>query len=255
MASGGAFLEHYRMVLATADVETFVVGHESFVRELAVRIGDPLEDVDAGRRMGFIAFFSQCQRRYLALKERDASEEILGAANGNRYAVENMSNQFGRDVYDRVGDLRHMLRLRKCRNIVMVGCGAFPATLIWLSNHFPETRCTGIDVDHRCVEAAAQVTKAMRIENVQFETIDGSHYDFDGVDFVYVANQVIPKKAVLRQVGRSVSVSHVVVREPAPRGELLAEAVRYDLPSAFAIQGQGTESPTFLSYDLILRRA
>jgi len=252
MASGREFLEQHRTVLSSADAERFAARHENFVRELVGR-SDPTEDLDAGCRATFIAFFSHCQRQYLALKETEASEEILRAADGIR-SIESISNRFGRDVYSRIGDLRHMVEIPNCRNIVMVGCGAFPAALLWLRDHFPEARCTGLDLDSRCVERAAHVTSIMGIDNVQFEVVDGSHYVFDGVDFVYVANQVVPKKAVLQQIVRSSCVSHVVVREPTRKGELLAEAVRYDLPIEFAVHAQGEESPVFLSYDLILRR-
>jgi SAM-dependent methyltransferase len=250
--SGPEFLEHHRTRLSTVSSERFATAHESFVQELAGRDSDPTEALDKGQRAAYFAFFSQCQQRYLALKENEANKEI--ATNATRCGVDGMSNCFAREAYNRVGDLEQLVQIRDCQTIVMVGCGAFPATLLWLRDHFPGARFTGIDLDLNCVERAAQLTKAMGIETMEFKVMDGRHYDFEGVDFVYVANQVVPKKAVLQRIGRSRCVLHVVVREPTRKGELLAEAVRYDLPSDFAIQGQGGGSAAFLSYDLILRR-
>ena len=42
-------------------------------------------------------------------------------------------------------------------------------------------------------------------------------------------------------------------REPSPVGELLAEAVRPDLPSVF-VAGASTTASGLMSYDLLLRR-
>jgi trans-aconitate methyltransferase len=137
--------------------------------------------------------------------------------------------------------------------VVMVGCGAFPATLLWLRDHFPSVRYTGLDTNARCVATATKLTEAMGLE-MDFRVIDGSDYNFAGADFVYVANHVTPKKAVLEQVARSGNVMRVVVREPTRKGELLAEAVRFDLPEHFVVEREGVESPIFLSYDLLLRR-
>lgn len=255
MSSGVAFLERHLRTLSTASADRFAANHESFVRELAACRHDPADGLTADQRAAYIAFFSQCQRRYLAMKEDEASEEILAANDAATPHAGSMSSRFGRDAYERVRDLRDVIQLRDGQNVVMVGCGAFPATLFWLRDHFPDADYTGIDLNVGCVERAARVAKVMGIVNMRFEVMDGCHCDFEGVDFVYVANQVVPKKSVLQQISRCKCVSRVAVREPTRRGELLAEAVRYDLPSAFAIQYQGIESPAFLSYDLILRRA
>ncbi len=255
MSSGCNFLEQHQKRLSTVGEVEFVVAHERFVYELATRQDDPAEGLDANQRIGFAAFFSQCQRRYLAIKEREANEEMMAVLNGDNFtALENISNSFGRDAYERVSDLQSLIDFCTCRSVVMVGCGAFPATLFWLLDHHPGASYVGLDIDPRCIEKATEVIKAMGVDKIHFGTIDGSHYDFDGVDLVYVANQVIPKKAVLDQASRSDSVTHVVVREPTSRGELLAEAVRHDVPSGFVVENKGSESSTFLSYDLLLSR-
>ena len=248
MASGGHFLDHYRTKRSTVSGENFAATLESFVRELARRRDDPTEGLDSAERSHFPAFFSQCQRRYLAIKEKQESEAMMTVDGATVSAI--VDKGFGRDAYNRVADLIGMVPTY--RNLVMVGCGAFPATLFWLCDHFPRAHYTGLDIDARCVGTATKLTEAMGIA-MDFKVIDGRDYDFADADFVYVANQVAPKKAVLEQVGRS-GVTRVVVREPTRKGELLAEAVRYDLPEEFVVEGEGVESPIFLSYDLLLRR-
>jgi len=58
---------------------------------------------------------------------------------------------------------------------------------------------------------------------------------------------------VLEQIARSTSVRRVVVREPTRGGELLAEAVRFNLPSVFVADAAGVEVGIMM-YDLLLRR-
>ena len=168
-------------------------------------------------------------------------------------AVESISKGFGRNAYERVRDLKDMVDFRACHSVVMVGSGAFPATLFWLHDHFPHMQYVGLDIDTRCVAMATLLTKATGMNNIHFEVVNGSYYNFRGADFVYIANQVIPKRAVLEQISRRAGPLQVVVREPTRKGELLAEAIRHDLPSEFAIETAGTGSQDFLSYDLSLR--
>jgi trans-aconitate methyltransferase len=169
-------------------------------------------------------------------------------------ATENITKGFGRDAYERVSDLTDLIDMRTCHNVVMVGCGAFPATLFWLHDHYHEARYTGLDIDARCVDMANTLAEVMGLNDIDFKLANGSDYEYDGVDFVFVANQVVAKKAVLEQVSRSDSVGQVVVREPTRKGELLAEAVRYNLPREFVVMNEGAENSVFLSYDLFLRR-
>jgi hypothetical protein len=239
---------------AAATEERFVGAHEAFLDELAAIDDDVIERSGEGLA-AYADFFSRCQRRYLAIKEKEANDRMLAAIDGVACTVaERMTAGFGRDSYERVRDLKDMVDFGACREVVMVGSGAFPATLFWLHDHFPALRYTGLDVDAGCVEMASKLARAMGIDNMRFEVVDGSRFDFANADFVYVANHVTPKKAVLARISRSGSSAQVVVREPTRRGKLLAEAVCDDLSSAFVAQSSGIESRAFLSYDLLLRR-
>jgi hypothetical protein len=146
-----------------------------------------------------------------------------------------------------------LLKFRNCKNVVVVGSGAFPATLLWLRDNFPMVRYIGLDIDPNCVKMAAELVAALGFDNVHFRLFDGRQYDFSGIDFVYVANHVVPKKSVLERIADGRSVRQLVVREPTPVGELLAEAVKPDLPSVFVADVTGAVSG-LMSYDLILRR-
>jgi SAM-dependent methyltransferase len=248
------FLEVYWNHLSTVNEEAFVATYESFLRELVAE-RDLTHDLHPDARYVYAPFFTRCQRRYLAIKEKETYEKMMAVVDGATVsATENITKGFGRDAYERVSDLTDLTDMRTCHNVVMVGCGAFPATLFWLHDHYHKARYTGLDIDARCVDMAKTLAEAMGINDIHIKLANGSDYEYDGVDFVFVANQVVAKKAVLEQVSRSDSVGQVVVREPTRKGELLAEAVRYNLPREFVVINKGAENSVFLSYDLFLRR-
>jgi predicted O-methyltransferase YrrM len=246
--------EYHRERPLDLDDDRFVRLHEWFLRELSTI--DALADhVNDAERPSYQDLCSRCHKRYLAIKEAQANENLLATA--GKAATTTGENLSGRDrnAYDRVRDLRTLVDFRNCENVVMVGSGAFPSTLLWLRDNFPIMRYVGLDIDPSCVKMATELVTALGIDNVRFDVIDGRQYDFGGIDFVYVANHVVPKRAVLEQIARSTSVGQVVVREPTSVGELLTEAVRDDLPPVFVADAAGAASGQFLSYDLLLRRA
>ena len=249
-----AFLRQYHQEHPLdLDDERFVRLHEWFLHELSTipSFGDHLNDAE---RASYGATCSRCHKRYMAIKEAQANKNLFAiASDAGTPTGENLSGR-DRNAYDRVRDLRKLVDFRNCENVAMVGSGAFPSTLLWLRDNFPMLRYVGLDINPRCVKMATELVAALGIDNVHFELIDGRQYDFGSFDFVYVANHVVPKRGVLEQIARSTSVRQVVVREPTPVGELLAEAVRPDLPAVFVADAAGAASGQFLSYDLLLRR-
>ena len=260
--SGLAFLYQYLQEHPLdLDDDRFVRLHEWFLHELSTidEFADYLNDAE---RASYGAICSRCHKRYLAIKEVQANKNLLAIArNAEALTGENL-NGFDRNAYpalvgwrasNQPSNLRTLLDFCNCENVVMVGSGAFPATLLWLRDNFPMLRYVGLDIDPGCVKMATELVAALGIDNVHFELIDGRQHDFGGVDFVYVANHAVPKRAVLEQIAYSTSVRQIVVREPTPRGELLAEAVRPDLPPVFVADAAGAASG-LMSYDLLLRR-
>jgi|SRR6516225_9299608 hypothetical protein len=251
--SGLALLrEYYRQRPLDFDNDRFVKIHEWFLRELpTIALEDHLNETD---HTSYREFCSRCHKRYVGIKEAQANKNLLAVAKNAGTSSGQKLSGFGRMAYDRVCDLKTLVDFRNCKNATMVGHGAFPATLLWLHDHFPTIHYVGLDIDPSCVKMATELMAALGLDNVHFEVSDGRQYDFGGTDFVYVAAYVVPKRAVLEQIGRSPSVRQVVVREPTPGGgELLAEAVRSHLPSVFVADAAGAVRG-IMSYDLLLRR-
>ena len=272
--SGLAFLHQYHQEHPLdLDDDRFVMLHERFLHELST-IGTLADHLNATERANYGAICSRCHKRYLAIKEAQENKNLLAIARNAGTSTGESVSGFGRSAFPPLtttqlaafrsgrdfnpalkpsSSLRTLLDFRGCKNVVMVGSGAFPATLLWLSDNFPTLHYVGLDIDPGCVTMATELVTALGIGNVRFEPIDGRQYNYGSTDFVYVANYVVPKRAVLEQIARSTSVRRVVVREPTRGGELLAEAVRCDLPSVFVADAAGAEAGIMM-YDLLLRR-
>jgi hypothetical protein len=252
METAPTFLrEYYEQRPLDLDNDHFAEVHEQFLRELP-RI--TVADYNEIKHTSYRELCFQCHKRYVAIKEAQANKNPLAIARNAETPTGEKLSGFSRMAYDRVRDLRTLVDFRNCKNVVMVGSGAFPSTLLWLRDHFPMIHYVGLDIDPPCVKMATELVEALGFDNVHFKAIDGRQYDFGGIDFVYVGNYVVPKRAVLEQIARSSSVRQLVVREPTPAGgELLAEAVKSNLPPAFVADTAGAIGG-IVSYDLLLRR-
>ena len=181
-----SFLRQYQQENPSdLDDDRFVRLHEWLLRELST-IDTLANHLNAAERANYRAICSRCHKRYLAIKEAQANTNLLAiASHAGTLTSENLSGR-DRNAYDRVRDLRKLVDFRNCRNVAMVGSGAFPSTLLWLRDNFPTLRYVGLDVDSRCVNMATALVAALDIDNVHFELIDGRQYDFGSFDFVYV---------------------------------------------------------------------
>ncbi len=245
-------LRRHRVVLeASADDDAFVAAYRALLTDVsavgALRGDELARTVDAHAR-----FFRGVQQRYLAVEEAAAASALLASAgemrpDGRRWSA------FAEDAYRRVADLEQVEGFAAFRLVVSAGSGALPSTLLWMADHHPATSYVGLDVDPRCVDVATRLAARLRLSNVTFVHMDATAYDYTGADFVFVANQVRPKRTVLERIAATIARPvQVVVREPTPIGRLFAEPFG-DLPSGYRIERVGGASRAFLSRDVFLR--
>jgi hypothetical protein len=247
-----ARLADYRSRLLRARQDEFL----SLQEDLVGWLGTLPDDVTGGlgeRACQYETFFRTCQQRYLALRERQAADELLRAWDGKQRPEVGPWSSSGGAIYRRLAGLNELASLSNCTRFVMVGCGAFPATLIYAHLHCPKARIVGLDLDPGIFRVAQQVLHASRASRVDLRCHDASDFDYANSDVVYLANQVRGKRAVLSRVAETAGPeARVVVREPVGAGKLLAECVSDDPPPPFVMVRQGRASPQFLSRDVLL---
>lgn len=116
-----------------------------------------------------------------------------------------------------------------CRNLVMVGCGAFPHTLICAALTNDDLICTGLDYDNSSLVLAHKVRQHLGLTSrIHYVTQNGDVFDYHDHDLIIIANIVSPKAAVLKRVVyTSRKGAIVVVRNPVTFGEVLWDDAHY----------------------------
>jgi len=189
-------LADYRMRLTTTKEDEFLALHEEFIRWLANLEESSVEELE---QQDYLAkhqeFFTACQRRYLAVKERQEVNSLPGKSKTvNRSVGDRLMSGFGRNTYERVQDLCQMVDFSDCQRCVMVGCGALPATLFYLYDRYPKLEYIGIDIDSVAISTAKETLCLLGIEKICLVEADGSEFDYVEAGLVYIANQVSLKK-------------------------------------------------------------
>ena len=117
-------------------------------------------------------------------------------------------------------------------NFVMVGCGSLPITLIVFSSVYSKISFVGIDNSPEAIKKAIDLKQKFHIVNLDFNIIDGVNYDYNDVSTIFVANTVIQKNEVLKQIAMSAkSGTKIIIRNPVLSGNLLSEEVtQHNIP-------------------------
>src|ERR687886_230706 len=98
-----AILADYRVRLATTQEDEFLAVHEEFVSWLANLEESSLEELE---QQDYLTqhqeFFTACQRRYLAVKERQEVSSLLEKRKTvNLSGCERLMSEFGINTYER----------------------------------------------------------------------------------------------------------------------------------------------------------
>ncbi len=165
-----------------------------------------------------------------------------------------MLEDFGSRIYERVHDLFDQLELSSCRRFVMVGCGPLPGTLLNVMDNTCVAHIIGLDTDKVAVSTVNRLAERFGLDRLSAVHCDGSSYDYQDADTVYVANLVQGKTKVLCRIADTVkNGTDVVLRDPSSIGTILTEAGSKDLDSRYVITGDGELTSEFWSRHVFLR--
>lgn len=163
-------------------------------------------------------------------------------------------DDFFRDTYLRVEDMFGWADFTGCRQLVMVGSGPLPATLMHIAKNHPQIDLLGLDIDAEALLVGRQVVSLFGLGRIRLAKGDGLHHDYGGTQIVYVANLVSPKAGILQQIARTAAAGTLVVlRDPTESGRGQAEAGIDSLDPRLHLEGTGPESQRFQSRHVFLR--
>jgi hypothetical protein len=239
------------------DDDAFVPAWASVTREMVALARSPGVEVlesEAGQR--FHGRLAPYQRRHLALSERAEAQELLAApppTDGTVRAL--LATTFGRQTFDRLEETLRLVDFGAPCQVVVVGCGAFPAAALFFGERLADATIRALDVDRTAAGLAARVADKHGSDRLSVRCEDGRTHDYDGASAVYVVNQVTPKGPVLERIAATARPgTRVVVRDPFGPGRLLADSVDRSLPSPWRLAATGAVDPNFFSRHLVLVR-
>jgi len=99
-------------------------------------------------------------------------------------------------------DLR-LANLSNIKKIVMVGCGPFPDTLLYLYENTNIPELIGLDYNEEAIFISAQFIENLGFDRIKLQCMDGTLYDYADADLIYIAGFVHQKDEVLKQIAET----------------------------------------------------
>lgn len=198
--------------------------------------------------------FTQIYNDYIIEMEHSQAQQLLDASiiPGARFT--DIATDDALAAYTRVSDLFEYVDFSNIKNVVMLGCGKLPVTALHIIDRTEVSRVTCIDILPTAVLTAEKLGEQLGWSKIEFTCTDGLEFDYSLADFIYVANMVRPKSAILAQIFQTARPdASIVVREPYGLGHLWAETCLEALQehTEYKVKGYGKGS-RFLSYDMYL---
>lgn len=199
----------------------------------------------------FKIMFTHSENFYERIIELDENEKVISDFN-NEISINNLetylTNEFNKlflkDVQIEISKLDKYIN--SCNTFVMVGCGCLPITLLEFCEKYKNVSFIGIDNSSEAIRKAINLKEKFKTNNLSFNIVDGLNYDYKDTDVVFVANTVVPKNDVLRQIAMSAySKTRIIIRVPVLSGNLLSEDVKYNcIPRIKLLEEFSSDSPT-----------
>ena len=73
-------------------------------------------------------------------------------------------------------------KFKSCKNLIMVGSGMYPYSMIDLHKEHPSIKMIGLDYDEKCVKLSKFLIDKCSIKNIEIIQIDGLEFDYSTLD-------------------------------------------------------------------------
>jgi hypothetical protein len=158
--------------------------------------------------------------------------------------------------YSHVNEELKLLNTEDCKELVMVGCGSYPETILYLHENIQNAHIIGLDENQESVYMAGKIVKDQNLERISLLNLKGSLYDYSDTDIVYIANFVMEKQAVLdRIVETAPDHVQIIVRAPKLLGRLSYDDPLRNLNPRLLHTDETMVNDYFLYSTLLLNKA
>jgi hypothetical protein len=161
--------------------------------------------------------------------------------------------ELSKQTYDQTRSEAMLVDYSNCDTLVMVGCGPFPETTMYLYENTPIKIIIGLDQEQSAVAIAGDLLASLGIDKIQMEHAKGEKYDYSEADVIYVANFVSPKREVFEHIAETAKPNtKIITRHPVSFGKMLYEDTLANIPPRLTVKRTGQVNPYFLFQGLLL---
>ncbi len=142
------------------------------------------------------------------------------------------------------------------KQIVMVGGGALPETILYLYDHTDIQNIIGLDNNQEAIYMAGEMIRSINnTSRIRLLHQNGSNYDYRDADIIYIANFVTPKMKVLDRIAETAKNGvQILVRTPVSFSKMFYESALDGLNPRLTITQEGAINRYFLSSTLVMQK-
>ncbi|MFT7184328.1 MAG: hypothetical protein ACI9QC_000667 [Oceanicoccus sp.] len=200
------------------------------------------------------SFFLSHEQYYTRALESAKSISIMTkmASSTNIGIFDLINGDYMQQSYNHVNEELKLIDTKKCKRLVMVGCGPYPETILYLNENIEHTEIIGLDESREAIYMSGKMLESQNLEKIELQSLAGYQFDFTEVDVVHIANFVPSKKKILdRIVETAPDHVQILVRTPQLLGSIFYTDPLTNLNSRLIIVNE-TITNQFFSYKTIL---
>ena len=203
------------------------------------------------------SFFSAREQYYVRTIEAIEAVNIMTkSVKENIKFYDLLERKIAKENYLKTSYEIEMMDIEDSKQLVMVGCGPLPETVLYLYENTELEEIIGLDYNQEAVYMGGEMLNSVgSTSRVKLIHCDGLKYDYKDADIIFVANFVTPKIKVLQQIANTAkNGAKVLVRTPVLLGKMLYESAINGMPSRLTLLKKGDINPYFLDQSLLLEK-
>lgn len=201
-------------------------------------------------------FFSSLEHYYTrAVEVAEAFSIITKQLSKKLSFLELFDNDISKESYLQTNREMQMLDFKKCKKMVIVGCGCLPETMLYIYENTPIKEIIGVDNHQEAIYIAGEMIRNQGLTDIHLLHENSVNYDYKDADIVLISNMMAGKKKILdRIVNTSQDNIQILVRTPILLGHMFYDNAIEDLNKRLAIIKSKKVSDYFLENTVLLRK-
>lgn len=165
------------------------------------------------------------------------------------------STHVTKETYLQTNREMKMLDFKKCKKMVMVGCGCLPETMLYIYENTPIKEIIGIDNNQEAIYIAGEIVRNLGASKLHLLHENSINYDYKDADIILISNMMDDKKKILDRIAETTSDKvQILARTPIHLGHMFYESATEDLHNRLAAIKSERVSEYFLEHTVLMKK-